>query len=245
MPTFHHSGDLGDVVYALPVIRALGGGDLFITEHTQFVRPRSRAVDVWANLHRLLECQPYLNSVQFSPDPVAVDYDLNSFRATFNNAAARRDDPKRRLVDHVLDAFGVSRAEADGPWLSGVDGRENGYVIFNRTERYHNPSFPWGRIVRKWWHRSIFLGTAQEHDIFCQSFGKVPHLPTDDLYTAARLLVGCKAVVCNQSCLYAICEGLKLSPVLLEVCPSSPDCLFYRDGVVHGWDYRIELPVLE
>ena len=30
MPTFKHSGDLGDIIFALPAVRALGGGTLLL-----------------------------------------------------------------------------------------------------------------------------------------------------------------------------------------------------------------------
>jgi hypothetical protein len=32
LKTFLHGGDLGDVIYALPAIRALGGGCLYLSE---------------------------------------------------------------------------------------------------------------------------------------------------------------------------------------------------------------------
>ena len=31
VPVFHHSGHLGDIIYALPVLRAFGGADLEIS----------------------------------------------------------------------------------------------------------------------------------------------------------------------------------------------------------------------
>lgn len=42
---FFHSGDLGDVLYALPVIRAMGGGRLFLHDEPGVETTHRMSVD--------------------------------------------------------------------------------------------------------------------------------------------------------------------------------------------------------
>ena len=73
--TFKHSGDLGDIIYSLPTIRALGGGILYLDPeggaNDKYVRDQS--VDGRTRLNKLtidsltplLEAQPYIEKVKY------------------------------------------------------------------------------------------------------------------------------------------------------------------------------------
>jgi hypothetical protein len=82
-------------------------------------------------------------------------------------------------------------------------------------------------------HESCFIGLQEEHLAFVEAFGEVPYLPTADLLEAARVIRGSRLFIGNQSCCFAICEGMK-HPAVLEVWRSYPNCCIERDNVVHG-----------
>ena len=78
MKTFLHGGDLGDVIYALPAIRALGGGCLYLSEANYGREPLTAARrDV---LVPLLEQISYLQKIDVHRGE-PVDVDFANFRA--------------------------------------------------------------------------------------------------------------------------------------------------------------------
>jgi len=75
------------------------------------------------------------------------------------------------------------------------------------------------------------------------SVGDVRYVETDTLLQAAEIIRGSECFVGNQSCLYALAEGMK-HRALLEVWPGNPNCLFERDNVFHGWDRQTTMRAL-
>lgn len=241
---FHHSGDLGDIIYSLPTIRALGGGVLLLSpdlkyhETREIMTPRR-----FENIKSLLTRQPYLDEVVLGeilhPD---TDYDLNIGRKVFveagNGASPERQQEilATPLTQVYLNAFDVPREAEREAWLEvdthvEVPGRP---VVINRSQRYHNPDFNWRAIVERYSDRAIFVGLPKEHAAFVEKFGYVPYYPTENLLDVARVIAGCKLFIGNQSCPHAIAEGLK-APVILEVCREVPNCCFKREGSQHIW----------
>ena len=70
MNKFIHSGATGDLIFSLPTIRAMGGGDLYITN---FDKQRSESIK------KLIELQPYIHNVVVNDNP-PEGIDLNLFR---------------------------------------------------------------------------------------------------------------------------------------------------------------------
>lgn len=230
---FSHSGDLGDIIYALPTIRAAGGGHLALfnapgkTTHPM----TQRRADALAPL---LELQPYISSVKFYPlgHP---DHDLNGFRDHWR--------PERNLADMHLATHGLSASERFREWIDVGSPNPVASTVFCRSERYHNPAFPWRRMVAQYGHVAVFLGSSQEHVAFTNNCGPVPHFETANLLEAARVLAGSKLCIANQSSLLAIAEGLKLR-IIAEVCPEQANCIFARFDRIDAWDAIFELPLL-
>ena len=221
-PTFLHSGNVGDLIYSLPTVRALGGGELLLRTgiHRQWgaVFPPALA----ELLIPLLLEQPYVHGVRVH-DGQAPDFRLDRFRG-FEAAAAN-------LVTAHLDAFGLPAAEADRAWLQvstpiKVEGRP---VVFSRTPRYRNAAFDWHGVMDELGERALFVGLESEHAEFVAEFGQVPFRPTHDFLELAHVIAGAELFVGNQSAPTAIAEGLKVE-TMLEVCPTANNCLFDRDG---------------
>src|SRR5262245_44957819 len=119
---FSHSGDLGDIIYFLPVMRALGGGQLRITRVQTGAVPTRRDLledDRWRTLKALLEDQDYVDSVGPS-DTHDAEVDGDAFREPFHTALRERYDEARavNLVTWQAWAHGVDPSCQKTPWLA-------------------------------------------------------------------------------------------------------------------------------
>lgn len=237
---FSHSGDLGDIIYFLPVMRAMGGGKLKITEVEPGSIPTRQNLlenDAWQKLKQLLEYQEYVDSVEPS-DHHDADVDGDAYRTPFHTAMRTNYEQVKEisLVTWQAWAHGVDPACQEEQWLTVEPNRIARYV-FSRTSRYTNPDFLWSAVYDALGRDAVFLGTKDEYQQFISTVGHVPYVETDNLMEAARFIRGSDCFIGNQSCLYAIVEGMKHS-ALLEVWPGNPNCLFYRENAFHGHDHQ-------
>jgi hypothetical protein len=237
MNWFGHSGDMGDIIYALPTVRAVGGGVLYLYHQdgkTWHGMDANRA----ASLRSLLALQPYIEDVVFCPDghpPAARDHDLNGFRD--------HGQPGRNLADMHLATHGFGPEHRNRPWLS-VDYPVSDYpVIFARSLRCRNERFPWRQVGETYHGVAAFVGTNEEHGDFCRQIAPIPLVPTEDLLAVARVIAGSRLFVGNQSCPAAIAEGLKQT-MILEVYPPLSNCCFDRPGRINAWDRVAHLPAI-
>lgn len=250
--TFCSAGDAGDCIWSLPTIRALGGGALCL--HSERWTREPMTEEKVRSLRSLLTKQLYVEEVRWLDDEMLRHGEslanLNDFRAEYFRTFKNPDFPKRRnLCEWILRTHGCDPNEQNKQWLS-VPPNPVARVIVNRTgpgrkatHVYQNGRFPWARVVEKYKNNMAFVGTPVECKYFVKHFGMVPYYPTDNLLELARVIAGADLFIGNQSCAYAIAEGLK-KPAILEVCPWLPNCLFYREDVIHGWDADIDLPSL-
>ncbi|MFL5284399.1 MAG: hypothetical protein ACJ8AW_26260 [Rhodopila sp.] len=233
MGWFGHSGDMGDIIYALPTIRAFGGGILYLY-HQAGKTAHGMDVTKANSLASLLLLQPYIENVIFCPSghpPNAPDHDLNGFRDHWK--------PGRNLADMHLATHGLGPEHRNEQWLTVDFSTPAQPVIFARSLRYQNNNFPWSRIWQRFKTRAGFIGTCAEHRAFCEVVGWVPLIHTPDLRAVARTIAECHLFVGNQSCPAAVAEGLK-RPMILEVYPEQANCGFERPGRIDGWDNTID-----
>jgi hypothetical protein len=226
---FGHSGDMGDIIYALPTIRASAGGILYLYHQAGKTSHGMDAIRV-RSLASLLLLQPYIEDVIFCPDghpPHAPDHDLNGFRDHWRHG--------RNLADMHLATHGLGPEHRNEQWLTVDVSTPVQPVIFARSLRYQNPRFPWRRIWQKLKSRAGFIGTCAEHQAFCAAVGWVPRVDTPDLAAVTRTIAECDLFVGNQSCPAAIAEGLK-RPMILEVYPRQANCGFARPGRRDVWN---------
>jgi len=225
MKTFAHTGDLGDVVYALPTIKALGGGELYLFPDNNVREPftLNRAY----NIGNLLMHQPYIRSWTLLSQPVqdSFDYDFREWRAAYNGS----DNIAYSQAAH----FGVDPKVADEPWLT-VDAVRVAPVVVCRSHRYRQHDFPWLAIAERWGGESACIGIKSEFEELQYLYGFRTYLPTPTLWEMARVIAGAELVVTNQTAAYAIAEGLKKPAVLLERWEAYPNVDFVREGVYTG-----------
>ena len=226
--SFLHSGNAGDLIYGLPTVRALGGGDLYlgVGDHPQWGHRAALPPAYAESLLPLLSAQSYVTSVSVHQGE-PVDHDLDRFR--------EHEAQAPNLAAAHLRAFGLPEEACEAPWLTVAEPLRiaDSPVLFSRTTRYRNPAFDWGHLVARYGSRALFVGLPEEHRLFEEELGRVPYHPTRDLLELARLIAGCELFVGNQSAPYAIAEGLKVETIL-EVCPEHDNCLFDRPGQPWG-----------
>ena len=176
MPTFKHSGKLGDIIWSIPFMQSIGGGDLLIDltgmdNGAPFISEES-----YNSIKSFLEMQESIRSVDIYRGE-KVDFDLDIFRE-FRNPLTFN------LVDNYFWAFGrTPREDANcTPWLR-VYGPSptTRKVIISRTGRYiietplHNPFYD--RLVERGLEdQAIFIGFEEEHETFKRQYLSLIHI---------------------------------------------------------------------
>lgn len=214
---FWHSGDLGDIVAALPTIRATGGGELIIG-YKQNGQRESLKGGRFESLVPLLLAQPYITSVRWG-DPFRGCIDFSGFR----------DIPNDGMNLACWQAKYVNAVVSMEPWLT-VKTQHHGRAVIARSARYHNPDFPWRAIVQKLVD-PIFVGLPEEHTEFCSFVGwQVEHVRCGNLLNLARLIAGAKVFVGNQSAPFWIAAALGTRAVQ-ETWLDGRNSIIHRDGL--------------
>lgn len=230
---FSHSGDQGDLIAALAVVRNMDGGDLVLYPHAD--SGNRMTPERVQNLRAFLEAQSYISSVTWAPRPSPYGVNLDSWRHSY-----RQD---RNLTDMYFEWLKLPKPDRAQPWL-WVDPDPVAEVVFARSGRYHNGTFPWGRALKKYVGRAVFIGTNEEHQIFTAEFGPIPHHQTPDMLAVARAVAGAKLVIVNQTATFWVAEGLK-RPLVLEAHPQHPNCHWQRHCWCYGLDEMVEMPDID
>lgn len=233
MRWFSHSGDIGDVIYSLPTIRACGGGGLILFDYPGRTAHgmTERKADA---LRELLETQHYIDSVSFS-DGFGPDHSLNGFRDHGQHG---------NLCDMHLATQGCSWNERRKAWIQVDPLKCEWPVLCHRSERYQNPNFPWDDALNEYRGNIAFCGLPAEHEKFQEEFGELPIVDCGSLLSLAQHIAGCDLFIGNQSSPLSIAHAMK-HRVIMEICPRSQHhCVFQRMDCIIGWDRKIEWPAV-
>lgn len=234
--TWCHYGDLGDVVASLRAVYGLCAKHRCAAEY--YLNPirgtRELMTQERANLLLpLLEVQPYLAACGWKPERYGIALDT---------AIRKYGEERTLLADHYEKWLNEPIPDTRQPWLT-VEPKAIAPVVINRTDRYHAPAFPWGKVVDRVGKQAVFLGLAHEHARFCKQFGHVPYYPTRDLFEAAKIIAGAKLFVGNQSACRNLAEGLKVPVFVEEGIP--PDTHYVRPHAWYGTEASAWCPLLD
>lgn len=240
---FRHSGDWGDIVWSLPIIRHFGGGTLWITEENY---TRQRLTPKLASmLGCLLLHQPYIKDVKYGKPREEIDFDLDEFRKDWRGPCPTKDWMVYQCQAAVwgLDGSHITK----NAWITpdhalSIPGKP---VVVCRTDRYHNTQFPWNKVAEKYRDKAVFVGTKEEFGRFKSDtqWSELQHFVTADFVELARVIAGSQLFISNQGAAHAVAEALKVN-LILEVCDWDPAVIFHREGVQNVWGATIELPDL-
>jgi hypothetical protein len=229
MITVRHSGNVGDILYGLPVVKQLSI-DKNDKVHFYLNPVDLRMLDTLANsLIPLLLHQDYICGASLYKGE-EIDFDLDNFRRfQINN-----------LGQMHCNAFNYDYSILDKPSI--VIKPELNYdikkydIIVNRTERYNNDNFPWNVLLNEK-HKDDtkgFVGFPHEYELFKNRFmiNDIEHIHTDDFLQVAWLIANSKIFIGNCSSPYAIAEGLKHNTIQESVdwCLS---CLYTRPNALY------------
>lgn len=240
---FYMSGDLGDIIYTLPTIQALGGGKLCIgpaRDHPRYWLREPMTLVRYKWIEPLLELQQgYLSQIFFSPETYGwkCSVDLNDVRRMHWVPYHRS---VRNLVDVASVFFGCGTELWRQKWLTVDSPNRVARFVFGRSPRWHDPKFPWKQVVQKHGANAVFIGFPAEHAAFEAEFGKVARYPTANLLDVARVLAGAEWTVLNQSSPMSVAEGLKVN-ILREHSEAASNCIFDRVGNVTNPAYVLDL----
>lgn len=231
---FTHSGDYGDLVYALPVIRDAGGGHLYLYEaDDRRARAPMTAKHAAGIIPLLLEGAPYLKSVTWGDKPMPSEF--NDFRKGWDTGS---------IIDWHYRAANVHPNPCPPQWLD-VEPKKQAPVIIARSARYHNEAFPWRHILEFYGNDAMFVGTQKEAEALTEEFGvDVTWLETANLLELARVIAGAELFIGNQSCPLAIAEAVKVPKIIAECWPDHPNCSQERPGRINWLQGNLSLPDL-
>ena len=224
LKTFLHSGNLGDIIYSLPTVIALGGGILYIkiaagrpelSSRAPTPNPMSELMAL--QLIELLKTQPYLTDIKLYTGE-KVDYILDQFR---EHRAVMRNP----IAGSHLEVFGVNYNLAL-PWLQGISPLYINDIVISRTRRNLSPlnRFDW-QVLGQYEKACVFIGFEDEYNEFKNSTGlKVERYPARSILEISRVIKGSKLFIGNQSLGFALAEAMK-HPRVLEVYYHAPNCM--------------------
>lgn len=238
--SFKHSGDLGDIIFALPCLKQYGNSRLLLDTtggesdpyvswknhtHTKFNRKGFHF------LRPLLEAQDYIDSVAYwDPNLEKEDVNLNKFRRhiKYNN-----------LTDSHFVAIGQAHHAPRWhreKWLEVEpkplpDGKD---IVMARSCRYHSHFSYWEQIDDEIIDRSVFIALPEEFEYFLYTFpryrGRIELINTESVMDLAGYIQSCSLFIGNQGFPHAIAEAMK-KDMINEVYRVYPSCINKRANV--------------
>lgn len=235
---FYHSGNLGDIIYAVQAIKAAGGGDLIIGPEQHKTSPCMcpTTKEQFDRLWPLLSLQRYLRRVEYSPTyPEGEIYDLNRFRNIWVDEEFRKHQNISTLAKcHFYELGIIDKFSEVDPWIECHAHVPSKPFIIHRSPRYNAPqtgpeSFPWPVLLARHASEMLFVGIKSEWEQFQKDFHcQVEFRQVSDFLELAGLIAAAKCFVGNQSFPLSLAIAMGKT-VRCEAYPPSPDCRFDRE----------------
>jgi glycosyltransferase involved in cell wall biosynthesis len=234
---FFISGDLGDIIYCLPTIKALGGGDLYIGGNYAPLPVRSQIdANIFKSIEPVLTQQEYIYNAYFCDTPPSNHINLNRFKSkyieipTLSNVEI--DILRKTKITKLFSDLLMLDDRSDECWLKCQTTKQlDTPIIINRTNRYNDESFPWKQIVNKYNNLLTFVGTEDEYKKFTTKFGNVSYIKTPHIDELFQIIAGCQLFIGNQSFCYSLAEGLK-KPCIQESDKWFKNCQHFRNNAL-------------
>lgn len=211
---------MGDCIFSLPTIQAMGGGILYLPERAPEVP------DLYSQMYDLLKAQPYIHDVLRYPDcdqyetiPLKVDIDLDKHRT-------HRQRGKVNMVQRYFDVFGI-KAPVPGKWLHIPSDYSSGNMLFSLTNRFRERSrVNWKKVYAEAQGIKFFVGTDDEHAYFERNIAPIQRLACHDVAGLAINIYHACALYCNQSLPLALAIALG-KPYFCDFKYGRTNCRFY------------------
>jgi hypothetical protein len=216
-----HSGNAGDIIYALPTIKKIKeitGADINLyftlgrpmdlplySSHTLGnVMLNQKMADM---LSPLILSQPYINKCEVYKNDT-IDIDLDYFRSGLVPMS------KGNIARWCGYITGVS-PDLWKQWLFvEPDKSFADSIVIARSGRYQNKYIDYSFLNK--FNNLKFIGVESEYNDIKQFIPGIEWVQMADFVQMARTIAGCKFFIGNQSFPYSIAEALKI-PRILEV----------------------------
>ncbi len=220
---FLHSGHLGDIIYALPVVKELSKThtcNLYIQANKPFDSKnylKHPAGNVFLNkklvdwIVPLLEKQPYLNKVKiYNQENIDVNFD------EYRNMPVDFCWLSVRWFFHLTGIF----ADVDTPWIdiephSSI--KDN--IVIVRSFRARNYMIDYSFLNN--YDNLIFIGLKEEYNDLLPQIPNLSFYDCKDFIEMAQIIKSSRLFIGNQSFAYSLAEAMKV-PRLLEAFPDFP-----------------------
>lgn len=232
-----HSGDLGDIIAGMSVMKRIGRVKVFVSNRG-ITKP---IVERFHLIKDLLISQPYVESAEiYNGEP--IHWNASDFRHNYSKTTTLAFAHAQHFRGRNIRPITYDQTE---PWITvEPDEQWRGKVIINRSPRYHNENFPWREIVSHYGSHIVFIGLKQEHEAFCRDFGNVAYHATNNLLECARMIAASALFIGNQSACANLAEAMK-HPRILEGCLFRADCVYPgATNAQYIFDGALKLPSL-
>ncbi len=223
---FKHTGHAGDVIYAIPAMKALAKGKkihLYFELHQpnrDFTKQmRHPNGNVMLNEKSVAMFAPLM---QEQPEIVCfgawngevIHYDLTAFRAF------PFDYRMYSITRWYFLTFGVN-ADLGKPWLNiKPDTSFSDKIVLARSSRYHTPGISYAFLQQ--YNNLVFVGVPEEYEAMKEEIPGLIYHPVSDFAALAEAIAGAKLFIGNQSFPFALAEALKVTRILevYHQCPN-------------------------
>jgi len=260
VPSAVHSGNMGDIIYALPTLAALRTQRLVLNAcRDPGVGGRVLGPGMAEFLVPLLLAQPGLRQVDVAEVPVRLSpgFGARARSEVLSQGLPLEHVPAGALgVDAVLDRFRLqpldrlhlvdAHARAAGVRVNGaqpflhlpepVERRADAPIVLSLTPRYRHQPCEFFAALLKGLGPVVMVGLPEDAAVYAGIDGEL--VTAKDGLELARLIAGARAFVGAPSLPYAIAEGLKV-PRLVDV-PAFPANAFPLGA--DGWVMPAGLP---
>jgi hypothetical protein len=219
--TYKHSGDIGDLIYSLPVIRETGGGILYLNLQNLGKKPDGTRSGFDENIFNfirpLLEFQVYIKKVEIW-NGQTIDLDLDLFR--------KINLPTLNLCEKILKSYNVPTDNMNSPWIF-CKKNKIASAVFARSHRYRNQNIDYKPYLEKHKNDCVFIGLINEYEDFKMRFGHLRYYPVKNMLDMAETINGSDMFYGNQSSPMSLALGLG-KQITQEIYMHHPDCKFDR-----------------
>lgn len=233
---FKHFGLIGDIIYAIPAMKALAREKkihlhLLINQKSLYRKDMKHAnqgkilteksVEMLAPL---LLAQPEFAVCDALTDQ-RVDYDLDIFRQY------PFDYNTNHICRWYFHTYGVS-ADLGKPWLQvNPDASFNNEIVIARSFRYRAPGIRYDFLQA--YPNITFVGLPEEYEDLKKAIPSLKYKKVNHFLELAQVIAGSRFFIGNQSFPFALAEGLKAKRIL-ELCFECPNVI--PEGA-HAYDF--------
>lgn len=232
---FKHSGNVGDIIYSIPVVKAIAG-DCPVHLHLQVDRKVSYGKNIHplgnvmlnekmvSMLKPLILSQPgFATCDRWNGEPIDIDLDdIRKYPFLLNRGSIAR---------WYFLIFG-KYFDLHDSWLSVVpDNHFADAIVIARSQRYHAPGIRYNFFDK--YPKIYFTGTEEEFAEMKKEIPDLQYRPVNDFLELARIIAGSRLFIGNQSFPYSLSEAMKINR-LLEWYFQTPNVVVEGDN---GFDF--------